>query len=103
MLYDGAIRFLNVAMAAMRSGDYQQARERIRRAEAIIDELNGSLDMSQGEVATRLRSIYLFSRRHLLQSSLQRNPEAIDEIVKLLGELRDAWARISGQTVESAA
>ena len=103
MLYDGAIRFLNVGALAMRNGDFVQARDRVRRAEAIIDELNYSLDMSQGEVATRLRSIYIFSKSHLLQGNLQRNPEAIDTVVRLLAELRDAWERIARQPLQSAA
>jgi flagellar protein FliS len=103
MLYDGAIRFLNVGAIAMRGGDFAQARDRIRRAEAILDELNYSLDMSQGEIAVRLRSIYIFSKKHLLEATLQRNPEAIDAVVKLLGELRDAWERIAGQPLQSAA
>ena len=103
MLYDGAIRFLNVGALAMRSGDFVQARERVRRAEAIIDELNYSLDMSQGEIAVRLRSIYIFSKKHLLQANLQRDPEALDTVVKLLGELREAWESIAGRPLQSAA
>ena len=103
MLYDGAIRFLNVGAIAMRGGDFVQARERVRRAEAIIDELNYSLDMSQGEIAVRLRSIYIFSKKHLLQGSLQRNPEAIDTVVRLLGELREAWESISGRPLQNVA
>ena len=103
MLYDGAIRFLNVGALAMRSGDFVQARERVRRAEAIIDELNYSLDMSQGEIAVRLRSIYIFSKKHLLQGNLQRDPEALDTVVKLLGELREAWESIAGRPLQSAA
>ena len=103
MLYDGAIRFLNVGAVAMRGGDFVQARERVRRAEAIIDELNYSLDMTQGEVAVRLRSIYIFSKKHLLQANLQRDPEALDTVVKLLGELREAWESIAGRPLQSAA
>ena len=103
MLYDGAIRFLNVGAVAMRGGDFVQARERVRRAEAIIDELNYSLDMTQGEIAVRLRSIYIFSKKHLLQANLQRDPEALDTVVKLLGELREAWESIAGQPLQSAA
>ena len=103
MLYDGAIRFLNVGAVAMRGGDFVQARERVRRAEAIIDELNYSLDMTQGEIAVRLRSIYIFSKKHLLQANLQRDPEALDTVVKLLGELREAWESIAGRPLQSAA
>lgn len=103
MLYDGAIRFLNIGAAALRNGDQVQARDRIRKAEAIIDELNHSLDMSQGDIPVRLRSIYLFCKRHLLQASIQKDPAAIDVVIGLLGELREAWDRIARTSVAGAA
>lgn len=103
MLYDGAIRFLNIGAAAMRNGDQVQARDRIRRAEAIIDELNYSLDMTQGDIPQRLRSIYLFCKRHLIQASIQKDPSAIDTVIGLLGELREAWDRIARSSVAGAA
>ena len=74
MLYDGAIRFLKQAAVAERGGQHQMFLDRLRRAEAIIDELNVTLDMSQGEVAARLRSIYLFCKRHLVEAHLKRDP-----------------------------
>lgn len=103
MLYDGAIRFLNIGAMAMRNGDQVQARDRIRRAEAIIDQLNYSLDMSYGEIPFRLRSIYLFSKRHLIQASIQRDPAAVDVVISLLAELREAWDRISRTAIAGAA
>lgn len=103
MLYDGAIRFLNVGATAMRNGDQIQARDRIRRAEAIIDQLNYSLDMSHGEIPQRLRSIYLFCKRHLIQASIQKDPVAVDTVVSLLAELREAWDRISRAPLAGAA
>jgi len=60
MLYDGAIRFLRQSATAMRTGNREVTVNRLNRAGAIIDELNISLDMNQGEVASNLRSIYLF-------------------------------------------
>jgi flagellar protein FliS len=95
MLYDGAIRFLNVAAAALRNGDQVQARDRIRKADAILDQLNFSLDMSHGELPARLRSIYLFCKRHLIQANIKKDPVAIETVVGLLSELREAWEKIS--------
>jgi flagellar protein FliS len=102
MLYDGAIRFLNQAAAAMEAGDVVRTRDRLRRAEAIIDELNLSLDMSQGEIADRLRSIYLFCKRHLLQANFQRDVAAVHAVVGLLLELRESWAQIVPATAAAA-
>ena len=92
MLYDGAIRFLHQASAAMEDGRRELARERMRRAEAILDELNVVLDMSQGEIPARLRSIYLFCKRELREANLRREPARIGPVIRLLRELREAWA-----------
>src|SRR5262249_54660797 len=50
LLYDGAIRFLYAAATSAREGRREIAREKLRRAQAIIDELNRTLDMNQGEI-----------------------------------------------------
>ena len=94
MLYDGARRFLYQAGAAMEEGNVAHAHDRMNRAEAIIDELLATLDFSAGDVATRLESIYVFCRRHLMEARLERNPEKLADVSRLLSELRDAWAQI---------
>jgi flagellar protein FliS len=71
--------------------------DRLRRGEAIIDELNVTLDMSQGEVAARLRSIYLFCKRHLVEAHLNRDAGHIDEVVRLLTDLRESWQQLAVQ------
>jgi flagellar protein FliS len=95
MLYDGANRFLLQAANALRTGDIQTTNERLQRAEAIIQELRATLDMSQGEVAANLESIYAFSQRHLLEARLQKNADKIEHVAKLLRELRDAWDQVA--------
>jgi len=98
MLYDGAIRFLRQSAEHMRAGDRERARERMRRAEAVIDELNGTLDMSYGEVAERLRAIYLFSKRRLIRANLDFDPAKVDSVARMLAELRDAFAQVVERT-----
>jgi flagellar protein FliS len=97
MLYDGAHRFLAQGAAAMTSGDVAHSNDRLQRAEAIISELNATLDMSAGEIAERLRAIYLFCRRHLTEARLERNPAKVETVSRLLGELRASWAQIAGE------
>jgi flagellar secretion chaperone FliS len=96
MLYDGARRFLFQAAVAMREGDIELTNSRLQRAEAIITELNSTLDMTAGEVADRLRAIYVFSARHLMQARIKRDPEMIDEVSRLLDTVGDAWREIAG-------
>ena len=96
MLYDGCLRFLFQSAYAMRQGDRAQSQDRMRRAEAIIDELNTTLDMSYGEIPARLRSIYLFCKRQLIKATLESDPQPIDSVSRLLAELREAWDQVAG-------
>ena len=73
MLYDGCLRFLFQSAYAMREGDRRQSQDRMRRAEAIIDELTVTLDHERGgEIASRLQGIYAFCRRHLIEAAPSR-------------------------------
>ena len=96
MLYDGCLRFLFQSAYAMREGDKLNSQDRMRRAEAIIDELTVTLDHERGgEIAGRLQGIYAFCRKHLIEASIEQNPAKIEEVSELLTELRDAWAEIA--------
>lgn len=103
LLYDGAIRFLRQSAEAMRCGNREQSRNRMRRAEAIIDELNMALDLSYGEIPDRLRSIYQFCKRHLIQANLTGDDAAIETVARLLAELRASWAQVAASHTELAA
>ena len=96
MLYDGANRFLTQSAVAMREGRAGTAGEKLRRAEAIIDELLATLDLSVGEVAERLQALYLFFKEHLMAARLRQDPAKVDEVARLMRELRSAWAGIAG-------
>ncbi len=96
MLYDGALRFLRQSQAAYGEGAWQHGSDRMQRAEAIVDELLATLDMEAGgEVAQRLQAIYVFCKKHLIEARLERSSEKIGAVIKLLSDLRDAWAQIA--------
>ena len=96
MLYDGANRFLTQSAIAMRDGCAGLAGEKLRRAEAIIDELLATLDMSVGEIAERLQALYLFFKEHLMSARLKQDAGKVDEVAGFMRELRSAWAAVSG-------
>lgn len=97
MLYDGAIKFLNIARDAMTSAKtYDKANENILKAQDIITELMLSLNMDEkNEIAQNLFSLYMYFKKRLLEANIQKNPEIIDEVVRFLKELREAWNKIS--------
>jgi flagellar protein FliS len=95
MLYDGATRFLRQAAAAMRAGEVLRSHTPLDRAQAIVNELLVTLDHERGgEIASSLRSLYLFINREIVDARVQRDPEKLDTVIELLSELRDAWAQI---------
>ena len=99
MLYDGAGRFLRQAEGSMIDGSWLQASEKLSRAEAIIDELLATLDMDAGEVADRLQSIYIFCKTRLIEARIERDAARVDQVARLLAELRDAWSQVRSPAV----
>ena len=96
MLYDGANRFLAQSAIAMRDGRAGLAGEKLRRAEAIIDELLATLDISVGEIAERLQALYLFFKEHLMSARLKQDAGKVDEVAHFMRELRSSWAAVAG-------
>ena len=96
MLYDGANRFLTQSAIAMRDGRAGLAGEKLRRAEAIIDELLATLDMSVGEIAERLQALYLFFKEHLMSARLKQDAGKVDEVAQFMRVLRSSWAAVAG-------
>ena len=96
MLYDGATKFLRQAIAEIEKQDWAAKGVYINKAVAIIDELDRCLDMAAGgEIATNLRRLYDFLRRHLSKANLQRDPQAIREAIKIIEELNEGWKAIT--------
>ena len=96
MLYDGVGRFLRQAEHVLREGgEFETAHDRMNRGEAIIDELLATLDMDQGQVAERLQAIYVYCKRCLVEARRDRDADKVALVVRLLSELRDAWAQVA--------
>ncbi|HEY4014489.1 MAG TPA: flagellar export chaperone FliS [Polyangiaceae bacterium] len=92
MLYDGLIRFLREASTAMAAGDRKRAGERISRSHAILGELLGGLDPTQSQtLCERLTAVYGFCMRHVVKANIEQDPAKLDEVIKILAPLRDAW------------
>jgi flagellar protein FliS len=104
MLYDGAIRFTREAREAMARGDIRKRGEAVSRAMAIIAELQSTLDMEAGgDIALSLDQLYGFVRDRLLDASFRQDPKPLDEVVKVLTNLREAWGQISASQAQAAA
>lgn len=98
MLYDGAIRHLNLALDSFSEGHrrYDVINNHIIAAQDILSELTASLDFDRGgALAKNLFSLYSFMNRQLMEANMKKDPAPLQAVKKHLGELREAWEVIS--------
>lgn len=93
MLYEGAIKFCNIAMSAIEKKDYEKANTNIQKARRIVVELQTTLDHKY-KVAEDFDVIYGYIFRKLVQANVKKDTEILEEALVELRELRDAWKEI---------
>lgn len=104
MLYEGAIHRLERALPGFDMEDPAEANmvvhNNLQRAQDIIRELSNSLNLEQGgEFAAKMRGLYDYFDRRLWESDLKKEREGVDEVIKHLNRLRDAWSTmLAGQS-----
>ncbi|MDZ7373415.1 MAG: flagellar export chaperone FliS [candidate division KSB1 bacterium] len=91
MLYEAAIRHLEMAKDCLRKGDWIGKGEHILRAQDILMELLGALDLEAGPIAKNLNSLYLFMYRHLNEANLHKSERHVDQVLRILSTLCEAW------------
>ncbi len=97
LLYEGAIKFMKLAIKELEAGNQEAKGRYINRAVDIITELNAILDMEQGgEIAANLRKLYTFMNERLVQANIKRDPNMIRDVMKLMEELNQGWKVIAG-------
>jgi flagellar protein FliS len=102
MLYDGALKFLHQARAAIERNDIAARRDASSRALAIINELQSTLNMAEGgEIAQRLDELYGFTNARILQAAADNSVVPLDDAIRVLGMLRESWVTIASPPVET--
>ena len=96
MLYDGAIKFLKLAIEEIEKKNPEAKGHYIIKAKDIINELNIVLDMDAGgEIAANLRRLYLFMNQQLSEANIKQDPQKIREVITLLEELNQSWKALA--------
>ncbi len=90
MLYEGAIKFCNIAIMAIEKNDIQKSNLNIIKAENIIMELRSTLDMKY-PVSEQLDSIYDYIYRCLVEANIKKDKDQVENALSLIRELRDTW------------
>lgn len=95
MLYDGALKAIYKAKAEMMRNDAAAKGSAISKAIAIIEDgLRGALDLRVGEIASNLDALYEYMSNKLLVANLKNDQAGLDEVAKLLGDLKGAWEEL---------
>ena len=96
MLFDGFMEALAVARGAMRERRPEAKGTAIARAVRIVEEgLRAGLDLrAGGRLAQDLNELYGYLTLRLTQANLRSDEQALDECVRLLKPLQDAWLAI---------
>lgn len=98
MLMDGALERISTARGCMQRGETVEKARLLNRAVSIVGELRASLDMkSGGQIATNLSDLYDYMCRRLLAAASENRVEMLDEVSKLLHEIRGAWTAIPAE------
>jgi flagellar protein FliS len=91
-LYGGLFRYLKQARLLIESKQRGRAIELISKARAIVAELDLALDHEAApELCANLTALYGFCLDRLRIASRQYSVEAIDEVIRVLSPLYQAW------------
>lgn len=96
MLFDGATAAVSAALYHMARSDPERKGRSICKAVTIIESgLRASLNKDvRGPIAQSLDSLYGYMSNRLFVGGARNQPEPLEEVLRLLGELREAWSSI---------
>jgi len=97
LLYDGAIKFCNIAIMGINDGDIEKAHNNIRKVERIITEFDTTLD-DRYEVAKDFHNVYRYLKQRLTEANMTKDPEILQEVLKHLRTMRDTWKEVMKAT-----
>ena len=93
MLYDGAIKFCNIALVGIEKNDIEKTHNNIIKVERIIQEFQSTLD-HRYPVAKDFDKVYSYIKRRLLEANMKKDPEILEEVLKHLRTMRDTWKEV---------
>lgn len=93
MLYDGAIKFCNIAVVAVEQKDIEKAHINIVKAQKIVDYFRQTLDMKY-EVSKDFERVYTYLEQRLVEANIKKDKEILEEVTTHLRSMRDTWKEV---------
>ena len=89
MLYDGAIKFCNIAIAGIEENNIEKAHNNIRKVEDIISEFQATLNHKYATA-----DVYVYLKERLIEANMKKDKEILEEVLKHLRTMRDTWKEV---------
>lgn len=93
MLYEGAIKFCNIAESAIEQNDIQKAHINIVKVQRIIDYFRQTLDMKY-PVAQDFERMYVYLSDRLIMANVKKDKAILEEVNAHLHSIRDTWKEV---------
>ena len=93
LLYEGAIKFCNIAQVAIEKNDTEKAHTNIVKAEMIIEELQSTLNRKY-PVAEDFDNVYKDIYSLLVDANMKKDTQVLDQALVELRGMRDTWKEV---------
>ncbi len=93
MLYDGAIKFTNIAIEAIENKNYEKANTYIQKTHRIIDEFRSTLNFTY-PVAQEFENVYVMISEKLVYANMKKDVEVLQDVLKHLRSMRETWEEV---------
>lgn len=97
MLYEGAIKFCNIALMAIEKEDYEKAHNNIKKAENIITEFKVTLNHKY-PVADDFENVYNYIYSLLVDANIKKDSETLNKALDEIRGMRDTWKEVMAKT-----
>ena len=93
MLYEGCVKFINMAIAGVEEKNIQKAHTNIKKAERIIEEFQATLDFKY-PVAKDFDRVYVYVKKRLVEANVSKDAEILKECAEHMRSMRDTWKEV---------
>ncbi len=93
MLYDGAIKFCNIAITGIEQNDLQKAHNNIMKVQKIIEEFQLTLNFKY-EIANDFNNVYNYLMKRLREANMTKDKAILEEVDEHLHTMRDTWKEV---------
>jgi flagellar secretion chaperone FliS len=93
MLYNGCLKFINLAKQAIQAKDIQTKNTNILKAQKIIKELMVTLNLDL-EISNNMMSLYDYVNRRLIEANIKNDTVILEEVEGLITDFRDTWKQV---------